>query len=106
MKKYNFNENWSFYKDGKEPVMVNLPHDAMLLEKRNPVMPDGSASGYYPGGKYYYVNNLSGEFFGKLRQFKRVIRCTFTAKETGFYSLKAVNFTGIRVVRFRLKKEI
>ena len=76
MKKYNFNENWSFYKDGKEPVMVNLPHDAMLLEKRNPVMPDGSASGYYPGGKYYYVNHLSGEFFGKgvILEFEGIYR--------------------------------
>ena len=65
MKKYNINEDWLFYKEGGVSQTVQLPHDAMLYEKRVPDMPEGSASGYFPGGKYIYERNIPGELCGK-----------------------------------------
>jgi len=35
-------------------VTVDLPHDAMLLEKRDGGCRNGVNSGYFPGGKYAY----------------------------------------------------
>lgn len=54
MEKVIFNDGWRFYKFGYEDAMkeVNLPHDAMQEEKRAPEY--GSASGFFPGGKYVY----------------------------------------------------
>lgn len=62
MEKKRFNQNWYFWKDGCEhqKQAVILPHDAMILEDRQPDMENGSASGYFPGGKYWY----SKTFFG------------------------------------------
>ena len=31
----DFCRNWTFCKEGETPVTVDLPHDAMLLEKRD-----------------------------------------------------------------------
>ena len=47
--KYDLNLNWSC--NGKP---VNLPHDAMLEEKRDSSCRNGVNSGYFPGGKYTY----------------------------------------------------
>jgi len=60
MKRENFNKNWLFWKDGKtaEKAEVYLPHDAMILEERQPDLEHGSGTGYYPGGKYYYQKTL------------------------------------------------
>lgn len=55
MKKINFNDNWIFQKCGTEDKRtINLPHDAMLEEKRGPECPSGSGSAYFAGGKYVY----------------------------------------------------
>ena len=35
-------------------MTVDLPHDAMLLEKRDGGCRNGVNSGYFPGGKYAY----------------------------------------------------
>lgn len=48
MKRISFNENW---RCNGEPV--TLPHDAQILEKRNPAVSDGG-HGYFPGGVYTY----------------------------------------------------
>lgn len=48
MKRISFNENWRC--NGKP---VTLPHDAQILEKRNPAVSDGG-HGYFPGGVYTY----------------------------------------------------
>lgn len=66
MQKQRFNEKWQFI-DGagdsllttlnggeKEINYVNLPHDAMVHEKRVEDAPAGSQSGFWPGGVYYY----------------------------------------------------
>ncbi|MCX7657623.1 MAG: glycoside hydrolase family 2 protein, partial [Oscillospiraceae bacterium] len=54
MKKINFNDNWTFYNRKGIPKTVNLPHDAMLEEKRDPNSPGGSAVGFFPPGEYIY----------------------------------------------------
>ena len=57
MKKINFNNNWSYYNyenGDRTRKKITLPHDAMILEKRNPNCDNSYNSGYYPGGKYIY----------------------------------------------------
>ena len=56
MKKTNFNLNWQFKRvDSDEaPQSINLPHDAMLYEKRDRNTPTAGACGYFPGGAYEY----------------------------------------------------
>ena len=57
MKKYSFNESWRFYKDGYEDAakVVNLPHDAMLSEKRYKGCVTGNGCAFFEGGKYIYT---------------------------------------------------
>ncbi len=52
-----------FWKDGQETrkTEIVLPHDAMILEKRSPDCPNGTATGFLPGGKYYYETSLFGK---------------------------------------------
>ena len=51
---YDFNDNWTFRREGDAPAPVHLPHDAMLLETRDAACRNGVNSGYFPGGKYIY----------------------------------------------------
>lgn len=63
----NFCRNWTFCKEGGAPVPVDLPHDAMLLEKRDGGCRNGVNSGYFPGGKYTYEKTfeLDAAMLGK-----------------------------------------
>jgi hypothetical protein len=55
MERIDFNRGWEFQKEGAERWQaVNLPHDAMLTEQRDPYCPNGANTGFYPGGKYLY----------------------------------------------------
>ena len=59
MRKYQWNENWSYKKQGREDVRIlTLPHDAMLEEKRNPKSPGGSAAAWFQGGTYEYEKQI------------------------------------------------
>lgn len=60
MQRLDFNRNWLFAKEGREDeaVLVNLPHDAMILEKRDPKSPTGNGCAYFEGGKYIYTKTL------------------------------------------------
>lgn len=64
---YDFCKHWTFRKDGSAPVNIELPHDAMILEKRDGGCCNGVNSGYFPGGKYTYekVFEIAGEEIGK-----------------------------------------
>lgn len=64
---FDFCNNWTFRKEGGVSVSVNLPHDAMLLEKRDGGCRNGVNSGYFPGGKYTYekVFDIAAEDIGK-----------------------------------------
>ena len=63
----NFCSNWTFCKEGFKPVPVDLPHDAMLLEKRDGGCRNGVNSGYFPGGRYTYEKafELDAAMLGK-----------------------------------------
>lgn len=63
----NFNLNWTFYKENGETTKVDLPHDAMLLEKRDSLGRSGKHGAFFPGGKYTYEKkfNLSEEEVNK-----------------------------------------
>ncbi len=53
--KIDFNQGWRFYKKGSDrQETVNLPHDAMLYEERDPHCKNSQNSGYFPGGWYIY----------------------------------------------------
>lgn len=72
MKKLSFNENWIVRKTvtelaanamggGGRPyteVTANLPHDAMISEKRHRESPGKSAYGYFTGGDYEYTKSF------------------------------------------------
>jgi beta-galactosidase len=71
----SFNRDWSFYKvdgSGEERVIGNitLPHDAMLLEKRDPNTKNSFNTGYFPGGVYHYSKNF---FVSEVDRNKKVI---------------------------------
>lgn len=59
MKRIDFNRGWEFQKEGSTVTKtVDLPHDAMLEEKRRKDALSGGAGAYFPGGKYYYRKKL------------------------------------------------
>lgn len=80
MKKANFNLDWRFKRvDSVEAAhAVNLPHDAMLYEKRDRKAPTAGACGYFPGGAYEYTKSffVSEEERGKthILEFEGVYR--------------------------------
>ena len=54
----DFNRDWRFRKVGEEWKDIDLPHDAMILEKRNARCRNGVNSGYFPGGIYEYEKSF------------------------------------------------
>lgn len=61
----SLNDNWLFGKYGEAMRVVALPHDAMICEKRDADLDNGSAGGYFPGGKYIYEKVLPDMLYGK-----------------------------------------
>jgi hypothetical protein len=60
MNKQDFNRQWTFYKEESDiRRTVDLPHDAMIEEQRDPTSPGGSAVGYFPGGVYIYEKTFT-----------------------------------------------
>jgi hypothetical protein len=61
MKRTQFNAGWTFYPKDHEgnSVIIDLPHDAMINEKRKADGPGGSALGYFPGGVYIYEKTFA-----------------------------------------------
>ena len=59
MRRIKINRDWDFWKAGQEEARqsVQLPHDAMVLEERQPELFKGNMSGFFPGGKYMYEKN-------------------------------------------------
>lgn len=56
---FDFNDNWFFAKENSETHIVQLPHDAMLEEKRYASSRNAVQSGYFPGGKYRYSKTFT-----------------------------------------------
>ena len=50
----SFCDAWNFKKENGEIKVVDLPHDATILEQRDPKSPGGSAGAFFPPGKYLY----------------------------------------------------
>ncbi len=55
----DFNRDWLFSDGKRQERTVNLPHDAMLWEKRDPACHNGDRTGFYPGGCYRYKKSFS-----------------------------------------------
>lgn len=59
MNKIDINNDWLFHKQGDVNIInVNLPHDAMIYEKRDARSAGGAAAGYFYGGTYIYEKAL------------------------------------------------
>jgi hypothetical protein len=59
MKKFNFCDGWNFKKQGAgKSECVDLPHDAMINETRDPQAVSGSAGAFFPGGVYEYEKSF------------------------------------------------
>ncbi|GKH34695.1 DUF4982 domain-containing protein [Muricomes sp. OA1] len=56
-------QKWLFWKDGCEydKQEIYLPHDAMIYENRDAALENGNATGYFPGGKYFYSTSIYGD---------------------------------------------
>ncbi|WP_099466874.1 glycoside hydrolase family 2 protein [Konateibacter massiliensis] len=55
MKKQDFNNQWTVRKaEEVNAQIIDLPHDAMIVEKREQSCASGSGGAYFPGGVYYY----------------------------------------------------
>ena len=54
MRRVSFGDGWEFSRNGGAFEAVNVPHDAMLGERRGADAPAGSANGYFFGGVYRY----------------------------------------------------
>ncbi len=63
MKRESFNHGWIFYTVGNESEKreVTLPFDGMLMEKRNPLLQNGSLLAFFPGNNYVYEKTLFGD---------------------------------------------
>jgi hypothetical protein len=59
MKRYDFNTDWRFCKEGGEARILDLPHDAMIEERRDPASPGGSGIAYFLGGVYIYEKTFT-----------------------------------------------
>ena len=75
----DFCKNWEISKIGDEgSMLVTLPHDAMIHEKREAECESGSAGAYFPGGVYEYKKtfDVPTEWEGKkvLIRFEGVYR--------------------------------
>ena len=60
MRKIPWNENWLFWKEGREESRktVSLPHDAMIYEDRDKKLGTGNGCAFFAGGQYYYTKTL------------------------------------------------
>ncbi|WEV70482.1 DUF4982 domain-containing protein [Lactobacillus sp. ESL0785] len=68
MKKENWNKDWYFWEDKNSFSLVwttpdnaqkvTLPHDAMIMGKRNKNSSNGGNTGYYDGGTFVYTKDL------------------------------------------------
>ena len=96
----DFNEGWTIKRTNGESVLVTLPHDAMLTEKRYASCRNGVQSGYFPGGKYTYEKRFTidtsdiGKFITLL--FEGVYRnatVLVNGREAAFHSYGYTEFT-------------
>lgn len=59
MEKITLCNGWIFSKAGSaEKMTVNLPHDAMIFEKRSPTVKSKGACAWFEGGIYCYEKEL------------------------------------------------
>lgn len=59
MKREDFNGGWRFYKHGgSHAEFIDLPHDAMIHERRDPASEGGGAIGFFTGGVYIYEKDF------------------------------------------------
>lgn len=101
MKRFNFNQGWEFQKANADCWQaVDLPHDAMLTEKRDPDCANGAKTGFFPGGKYLYCKRFETptDWAGKcvVLEFEGVYRNStveINGKTAGGHRYGYTNFT-------------
>ena len=98
MKKLDFNRGWQFRRfEETEAQTVDLPHDAMIFERRK--AGNAAGLGYYPGGKYVYTKawTVPQELRGKrlTLEFEGVYRhaaVSVNGKQAAYWAYGYTNF--------------
>lgn len=123
MLKKSFNEKWSFIKGvnnlglagAVQETEITLPHDAMILEERDPACKNQNNTGFFPGGNYTYKKtfyapleyrnkNITFEFEGVYMNAMVYINGAFAGKCPYGYSNFYVNAN--RFLKFDTENEI
>lgn len=117
MERLDFNQGWLFHKldSNRAAKEVNLPHDAMIHEQRDPKCKNGNNTGWHPGGKYLYEKHfrvpaeyrhkiVSIEFEGVYRNAEVVLNGITVGKHvfgyTGFYvKLENLDYEGENILQ-------
>ena len=68
MKKIDFNQNWTYSKEGSAALPVDLPHDAMIGERRNPNSPGGAQTLTFPAVATYMKSAFHSPKIGRVKQ--------------------------------------
>ncbi|MDH8679864.1 glycoside hydrolase family 2 TIM barrel-domain containing protein [Fusibacter bizertensis] len=90
MKKINLNENWIYGHVGSDHgTYVNIPHDAMLSEKRTSTSKGGVNTGWYEGYDYWYERKIVGD--------EALINSCVILEFEGIYHNSEVYFNGEKV---------
>ena len=55
----SLNREWQFADESGKIKTVDLPHDAMITEKRRAACRGGKQNAYFPGGKYSYSKTIN-----------------------------------------------
>ena len=88
----DFCKNWEFSKIGDEgSMLVTLPHDAMIHEKREAECESGSAGAYFPGGVYEYKKTFD---VPKKKKKKKVL-----IRFEGVYRKAEIYMNGVKIGR-------
>jgi beta-galactosidase len=66
MERHNLDRQWLFsfgtisspFEKRAESIVVDLPHDFSIIQKRDPNAPSGPANGYFPGGMATYEKTV------------------------------------------------
>lgn len=81
------NSGWKYWSDQhSDTLIVDLPHDAMQQQERNPAIPGGHASSYFGGDVYHYCKSLTLD--------KRMAESHVTLHFEGIYRNPVVSING------------
>lgn len=116
--KYDLNLGWQFSSAGcSDSQTVDLPHDAMLHEERDPKCKNGQNTGYFPGGRYIYERSLAAQkewtgkyvalhFEGVYQRSKVWLNDVLLGTHANGYTPFELELTGLKPGENRIRVEV